>query len=185
MAVIGYARVSTVGQSLEAQLEKLKEAKAEKIYEETISGVRKDRPELAAMLEFARDGDTIVVTRLDRLARSTRHLLEIVEGLLDRGIRLHIMAINLDTGTPHGKLMVSMLASIAEFERALMLERQREGIAIAKEAGRYKGRKPTAQAKAAEAWCLIDQGKSKAEVARELNIGRSSLYRIIEAGRPE
>lgn len=181
MAIIGYARVSTSEQSLEAQLEQLKAAGVERIYEEKISGVKKDRPELAAMLDYVREGDSVIITKLDRIGRSTRHLLEIVETLKSKGVEFKVLNINLDTSTPTGKLMLTMLAAVASFEREMMLERQQEGISIARAAGKYKGRQPTARAKSAEVMALVAKGEKKSEIASKLGIGVASVYRIIKA----
>lgn len=179
MAAIGYARVSTIDQNLQAQLEALAAAACEKIYQEKESGAKKDRPELAIMMDYVREGDTVVVTKLDRLARDTFHLLSIVEQLTAKGVALRILNMGLDTSTPNGKLMLTMLAAIATFERELLKERQQEGIAIAKRNGVYKGRKPTAQAKGEEVKALAAQGMTKAEIARTLKMGESSVYRIL------
>ncbi len=185
MATIGYARVSTEGQELTAQLEQLEAAGVEKVFKEKASGVKEDRPQLAAMLEHARKGDTVVVCKLDRIARSTKHLLEIVEALEGKKVTFRVLNINLDTATPTGKLMLSMLAAIGQFEREMMLERQREGIRLAKAAGIYKGRKPTAKAQGARVLELIGQGKTKQAVADEVGIGVASVYRIAKAGKPK
>ncbi len=178
MALIGYARVSTEDQHLEMQLTQLQAAGVERIYKEKISGVQQDRPELVAMLDYVREGDTVVSAKLDRIARSTRHLLEIVEVLEKKGVAFRVLNINLDTATPTGKLMLSMLAAIGQFEREMMLERQREGIARAKQAGAYKGRKPTARAKSDQVVELLRQGMTRNAVARETGIGVASVYRI-------
>ena len=178
MALIGYARVSTEDQHLEMQLAQLREAGTERIYQEKISGVRTDRPELMALLDYVRDGDIVICCKLDRIARSTRHLLEVVEVLEKKGVAFRVLNINLDTSTPTGKLMLSMLAAIGQFEREMMLERQREGITLAKKAGAYKGRKPTARAKSELVLSLLDQGKTKEAVAKEIGIGIASVYRI-------
>ena len=130
MAKVGYARVSTTGQSLDTQLEAL--SGCEKVFREKISGAKDDRPELQAMLEFVREGDIVHVTKLDRLARNTRHLLEISEYLQGKSVALNILNIGINTATPTGKLMLTMIGAIATFERELMLERQAEGIALAK-----------------------------------------------------
>ena len=183
MAIIGYARVSTEGQELTAQLEQLNGAGVDKIFKEKASGVKQDRPQLAAMLDHLREGDTVIVCKLDRIARSTKHLLEIVETLEARKVSFKVLNINLDTSTPTGKLMLSMLASIAQFEREMMLERQREGIRLAKDAGRYQGRKATAQALSDKALELLAQGKTKQAVADELKIGIASVYRIAKAAK--
>lgn len=180
MAIVGYARVSTVGQNLETQLEQLGGAGAEKVFKEKASGVVEDRPQLVAMLDYVREGDTVIVSKLDRIARSTKHLLEIVEQLQARGVAFRVLNINLDTSTPTGKLMLTMLAGIATFEREMMLERQAEGIARAKDAGKYKGRKPTARAKAPQVLELLGQGLGKQAVADRLGIGVASVYRIVK-----
>lgn len=133
MAIIGYARVSTTGQSLEQQLTAL--AGCEKVFNEKVSGSKTDRPQLQAMLEFVRSGDVLKVTKLDRLARNTRHLLEITDQLHAKGVTLQIQNLGIDTATPTGKLMLTMIGAIATFEREIMLERQAEGIALAKAKG--------------------------------------------------
>ena len=183
MAIIGYARVSTEGQELTAQLEQLQAAGMDKVYKEKASGVKQDRPQLAAMLDHVREGDTVVVCKLDRIARSTKHLLEIVDALEARQVSFKVLNINLDTSTPTGKLMLSMLAAIGQFEREMMLERQREGIRLAKAAGAYKGRKPTAREQAGKVMELIGQGKTKQAVADEIGIGVASVYRIAQTHR--
>lgn len=183
MATIGYARVSTEGQELTAQLEQLNGAGVDKIFKEKASGVKQDRPQLAAMFDHIREGDTVIVCKLDRIARSTKHLLEIVETLEARKVSFKVLNINLDTSTPTGKLMLSMLASIAQFEREMMLERQREGIRLAKDAGRYQGRKATARALSDKVLELLVQGKTKQAVADELKIGIASVYRIAKAAK--
>jgi len=181
MAIVGYARVSTVGQKLDTQLEQLQVAGVEKIFQEKASGVDAQRQELANMMDYVRDGDTVVSCKLDRIARSTQNLLEIVARLETKGVSFRVLNINLDTSTPTGKLMLTMLAGIATFEREMMLERQREGIAKAKENGMYKGRKPTALAKSADVFRLLDEGVSKVKIAAELEIGIASVYRIVGA----
>ena len=183
MAVIGYARVSTEEQNLTAQLEQLKATGVEKIFKEKASGAKQDRPQLAAMLDYAREGDTVVVCKLDRVARSTKHLLEIVENLEAKQVAFKVLNINLDTSTPTGKLMLSMLAAIGQFEREMMLERQREGIRLAKQAGAYTGRKPTARAKSKEVLDLLKSGLTRSAVAARLGIGVASVYRIVQASR--
>jgi DNA invertase Pin-like site-specific DNA recombinase len=183
MALIGYARVSTEDQHLEMQLAQLQTAGVERIYKEKISGVKPDRPELQAMMDYVRDGDTVICCKLDRIARSTRHLLEIVENLEKKGVAFRVLNINLDTATPTGKLMLSMLAAIGQFEREMMLERQREGIARAQQAGAYKGRKPTARAQAERVLELLTQGNTREAVAREVGIGVASVYRILQSHR--
>lgn len=177
--VVGYARVSTISQSLYVQLDQLYQAGVERIYREKASGARSDRPELAAMLDFVREGDQVVCCKLDRIARSTRHLLEIVEALESKGVGFRVLNIDLDTKSPTGRLMLTMLGAMAAFEREMMLERQAEGIERAKRSGKYRGRKPTARAKAKEVERLASEGFKKQEIADRLGIGIASVYRIL------
>lgn len=181
---IGYARTSTLDQKagLEAQRDELKAAGCEKLFEEQVSSVDVGaRARLAEALDYVRDGDTLIVTRLDRLARSVPHLLEVLDTLTSKGATLRILGMGIDTGSPTGKLMLTVLGGIAEFEREIMLERQREGIAKAKAAGKYKGRKPTAMLKSKEVLELHRAGAGATQIAKELGIGRASVYRIIAA----
>jgi DNA invertase Pin-like site-specific DNA recombinase len=179
---IAYARVSTFEQQagLEAQLRDLRAAGCEKIFHEQVSSVEK-RPQLEACLDFVREGDTLVVTKLDRLARSTQHLLQIADRVKLKGAALHVLNLGADTGTATGKLMFTVIGAIATFEREMMLERQREGIAKAKAEGKYRGRKPTARARAAEIATLRADGVRPVDIARRLGIGRASVYRILES----
>ena len=130
-------------------------------------------------LDFVREGDTLVVTKLDRLARSTRHRNDIVDCLREKGSHLQILDLGIDTATPTGELVLTVIGGIAQFERQMMLERQREGIAKAKAAGKYKGRKPTARAKTQEVLDMRSMGVKATAIARELGIGRASVYRIL------
>lgn len=139
---IAYVRVSTIEQSEARQVEALRVHQIDKWFREKVSGKDTNRPQLQAMLEFAREGDTIYIHDFSRLARSTSDLLKLVETLQAKNIRLVSNKENIDTHTPTGKLMLTMIAAINEFERMNLLERQREGIAIAKRKGIYKGRKP-------------------------------------------
>ncbi|RWD44082.1 recombinase family protein [Mesorhizobium sp.] len=179
-ALVGYARTSTTDQKagLEAQLRDLDQAGCTKVFREEVSSVATNRPQLGAVLEWVREGDTLVVTKLDRLARSVADLVSITTALKAKGAGLRILAMNLDTATPTGKLMLNLLGSIAEFERELMLERQREGIAKAKADGKYAGRQPTARAKAGEVMRLRALGKSAGDIVAELGISRASVFRI-------
>ncbi len=179
MAIVGYARVSTTDQDLEAQLQQLKEAKCDQIFEEKESGAKTDRPVLAEMLRYVRRDDVVVVCKLDRIARSTKHLLEILELLESQKIPFRVLNINLDTGTATGKLMLTVLGAIATFEREMMLERQAEGIKIAKSRGVYTGRQPTARKKSDRVLELLALGRTKQSVADELRIGVASVYRIV------
>ena len=141
LANIAYVRVSTIEQNESRQMESLSTCGIDKIFKEKVSGKDTNRPELQAMLEYVREGDVVYVHDFSRLARSTKDLLDIIENLESRGIKLVSIKENMDTSTPQGKLMVTMLGAINEFERANILERQREGIEIAKKKGLYKGRK--------------------------------------------
>jgi DNA invertase Pin-like site-specific DNA recombinase len=138
---IGYVRVSTVEQNDARQVEALSKHNIEKWFKEKVSAKDTNRPQLQAMLEFAREGDTIYIHDFSRLARSTKDLLELIELLQAKGINLVSNKENIDTSTPTGKLMLTMIGAINEFERMNLLERQREGIALAKADGKYKGRK--------------------------------------------
>jgi len=179
---IGYARTSTVEQEagLEAQERDLRARGCTKVFSERVSSVAK-RERLEAALDYVREGDTLIVTKPDRLARSVADLLAIVKGLEDKGVSLLVLSMGgqaVDTKTPTGKLMLTMLGAVAEFERSLMLERQREGIARAKAEGAYKGRKPTARAKADEVRRLRTNGVGVAEISKQLGISRASVYRL-------
>jgi len=179
---IGYARTSTLEQvaGFEAQKRDLEAVGCSKVFAEQVSSVAQ-REQLEAAIDYLRDGDSLVVTKLDRLARSMRDLLDIVARIEAKGAGLRILVMNLDTTTATGKLMLNVLGSVAEFERSMMLERQREGVAKAKAEGKYKGRKPTARAKASEVKSMLEAGESPTEVAKKLGIGRSSVYRVIAA----
>lgn len=181
--LVGYARVSTADQTagLEAQERDLRATGCTKLFHEQASSVAQ-RDELVAALDFVREGDCLVVTKLDRLCRSVVDLVCIMETLRTKGVALRILSMNLDTATPTGKLMVNLLGSIAEFERELMLERQREGIAKAKAAGKYRGRAPTARRLAPQVRELKAGGAGACEIASRLQISRSSVYRILSGG---
>lgn len=178
--IVGYARTSTTDQDagLEAQHRDLGAAGVERLFSEQVSSVAQ-RPQLAAVLDFVRDGDVLVVTKLDRLARSMADLMDITRRLEAKGVALRILAMNLDTSTPTGKLMMNVLGSVAQFEREMMLERQREGIAKAKAAGKYRGRQATIDtAKIRE---LVALGIPKAKIAKQMGISRDSVYRALDA----
>ncbi len=183
---VGYARTSTLEQQagLDAQIRDLTAAGTEKIFSEQVSAVGK-RPQLEGALDFIREGDILIVTKLDRLARSTQHLLEIAQRVKAKRADLAILNLGADTSTATGKLIFTIIGAVGTFERELMLERQREGIAKAKAEGRYRGRKPTARARAAEVRALKADGVRPADIARQLGIGRASVYRVLGAGIPE
>jgi DNA invertase Pin-like site-specific DNA recombinase len=174
MTVFGYARVSTKDQSLDIQHAALKAAGCEKISGASTQG----RAELANLLEYIREGDTLVVTRIDRLARSIGDLQDIVRFLKDKGATLQATEQRIDTSTAAGKAFLDMLGVFAEFETNLRRERQLEGIAKAKAAGAYKGRRRSIDA--AKVRALKEQGLGPTKIAEQLKIGRASVYRVLE-----
>lgn len=180
---IAYVRVSTVEQNEARQLEALKKYEIDKWFTEKISAKDTNRPQLQAMLDFAREGDTIYIHDFSRLARSTADLLNIVEQLNNKRIHLVSNKENIDSSTPTGKLMLTMIAAINEFERNNLLERQREGIAIAKREGKYKGRKPVhidSEAFSAAYTDYINRKISKLEMAKRLNVSRPTLDKLLK-----
>lgn len=183
-AVVGYARTSTGDQEagLESQIEELNAAGCTRIFAEKVSSVDAARPQLQAALAFLREGDEFICSKPDRLARSTTELLRIVEELTSRGVRVRLLSMNIDTSSATGKLLLTLMGAVAAFEREIMLERQRAGIAKAKAEGKFKGRAPTARAKAAEVHRLIAAGAKPADIARLTNISRASFYRIAKSG---
>lgn len=181
---IGYARTSTLDQKagLEAQERDLRQSGCEKLFIEQVSSVDvRGRQKLAEALDYIREGDTLVVTKLDRLARSVAHLHEILATVQKKGAALKILSMGIDTATPTGKLMLNILGGVAEFEREIMLERQREGIAKAKAEGKYKGRKPTAMNQAEKVKQLHKDGMKPNAIAVSVGISRASVYRAINA----
>ena len=178
MAVYGYARVSTTDQDLTVQHDALKAAGCEVIRSEKVSGTsRKGRSEFHTLMEFLREGDTLIVTRIDRLARSIRDLQNIVHELKDTGVTLKATEQPIDTATAAGKAFLDMLGVFAEFETNLRKERQMEGIVKAKKNGVYKGRKPTIDRD--RVMTLKGEGKSPTTISREMKISRDSVYRIL------
>lgn len=183
---IGYIRVSTVEQNLARQEEGLEKYNIEKMYSEKVSAKDTNRPKLKEMLDFARNGDTIYIWDFSRLARSTKDLLELVEVMNDKGIKLVSIKENLDTSTPNGKLMLTMIGAINEFERANLLERQREGIAIAKRDGKYKGRKEVAIVDFKDHYERYKNREiNKSMLAKELNVSRPTLDKLILKAKEE
>lgn len=181
--VVEYIRVSSVEQNEARQVEALKKYNAEKTFLEKVSGKDTNRPQLQAMLEFVREGDTVVIHEFSRLARNTKDLLDIVEQLNNKGVELISNKENLDTSTPTGKLMLTMLGAIAEFERQQILERQREGIALAKKEGKYKGRQVKAinEEIFGKYYAEYKLRKiNKVELAKKLNISRPTLDKLLK-----
>jgi DNA invertase Pin-like site-specific DNA recombinase len=182
--LIGYARTSTHDQvaGLEAQERDLLAHGCERLWKEQTSALG-PRKALEEAMAYAREGDALVVAKICRLARSVANLVEIIGRLEKKGVSLRILSIGIDTGTPTGRLMLNLLASISQFEREVMLERQREGVAKAKAEGKYKGRKPTARAKSAQVLELDRQGLSREGIASQLGIGVASVYRVLKSAR--
>ena len=183
---VAYVRVSTVDQNEERQIEALEKHGIDKWYIEKISAKDTNRPQLQAMLDYVRDGDTVYIHDFSRLARNTKDLLEIVELLESKGVSLVSNKENVDTSTPSGKLMLTMIGAIAEFERANLLERQREGIAIAKQKGVYKGRKPIEiddKRFEEEYQKYMNREINKTELAKRLNVSRPTLDKMIRDKR--
>jgi DNA invertase Pin-like site-specific DNA recombinase len=182
--LVGYARTSSLGQvaGLEAQERELSAAGCEKVFREQVSSVAK-RDQLEAALDFCREGDQFIVSKIDRLARSVGDLLNIVARLEAKKVSLRVLSMSgsqpLDTGTATGRLMLAVIGAVGQAERETMLERQREGIAKAQREGRYKGRVPTVRRRAAEIFRLKEQGVTPTEIAQRLGIGRASVYRIL------
>ncbi|WP_343102129.1 recombinase family protein [Romboutsia sp. MSSM.1001216sp_RTP31141st1_G3_RTP31141_220114] len=179
--IVGYVRVSTVEQNESRQLITMEKYSVEKVFSEKVSAKDTNREELNKMLEFVREGDTIVIHDFSRLARSTKDLLHIVELLEDKNVNLISAKENIDSSTPTGKLMLTMIGAINEFERTNMLERQREGIAIAKEQGKYKGRKEVKVDNFEEYYTrYLNREFNKTQLAKELDISRPTLDKLIK-----
>lgn len=178
---IGYVRVSTEEQNEARQVEALQKLGVQKIYIEKKSGKNLDRPVLQEMLDFIREGDTVYVHDLSRISRSLTDLLNLVELLQKKKVHFISNKEQVDTTTPTGRLFLSIVGAINEFERTNLLERQREGIAIAKRVGKYKGRKPRTLDHVAELYNMwIRRDKSKAEIARDYQISRPTLDRLFK-----
>lgn len=179
---VAYVRVSTVEQNEGRQVEALKPHGIERWYIEKVSGKNADRPKLQEMMDFVREGDTVYIHDFSRLARSTVDLLNITEQLQEKGVHLVSNKENIDTSTPTGRLMLTMIAAIAQFERENLLERQREGIALAKEAGKYKGgqvKKINQKAFAELYQQYMSRQITKVEFAKRLNVSRPTLDKLL------
>lgn len=181
---VGYIRVSTIEQNEERQVKDLIEnAKVEKVFLDKLSGKDTNRPQFQAMLDYVREGDTVVVSEYSRLGRSTIDLLQILQQLEEKGVTVVSRKENLDTSTPHGKFILTVLLSICELERTLMLQRQKEGIAIAKAEGKYKGR---AEKQRPENWeelykAYITRQITATALAKKCGVSRPVLYKWIKA----
>lgn len=183
--LIGYARVSTQDQDPELQVKALKKAGCEKIFVEKASGAKRDRPELQAAIDYARTGDTIVVWKLDRLARSLKQLIETVEGLEGRGIGFQSLTETIDTNSPGGRLVFTIFGGLAEFERSIIKERTRAGLEAARSRGRIGGRPRSVSDEdiAAAKAMLKDPEISVRQVAKRIGCSEATLYRYLPAAR--
>jgi DNA invertase Pin-like site-specific DNA recombinase len=183
---IGYARVSTRDQNLDLQLAALRSAGCDRIFEDTMSGTKAGRPGLAKALEALREGDTLIVWKLDRLGRSVKDLLDFAGGLNERGIGFVSLTDSIDTTTASGRFFFNVMASLAQMERELMVERTQAGLQAAREQGRVGGRKRVmTEAKIRSARKLLSQGTPPKEVAASLEVSVPTLYRWVPATNPE
>ena len=188
---VGYIRVSTVEQHEDRQVKDLTEnAKVSKVFMDKLSGKDTNRPQLKAMLDYVREGDTVVVSEYSRLARSTRDLIDIIETLQNKGVTVISMKEKLDTSTPQGEFMLTVFAGIATLERKLMLQRQREGIAIAKANGKYKGRQSKQKPEDWESLKAMYMSRqiTVSEIAKRCDVSRPIVYKWLKetpAGTPE
>ena len=180
MTSIGYARVSTGEQDTALQLDALRKAGCERLFEDKASGMKTDRLGLAEAIRYVRDGDTLTVWKLDRLGRSLSHLIQLTSELAGRGVGFRSLSEAIDTTSAHGKLLLHMLGALAEFERSLITERTRAGLAAAKRRGVKVGRKPKlSPAQVKHAAKLIAGGERGDEVAKTMQVGKSTLYRAL------
>ncbi|TDA43630.1 recombinase family protein [Burkholderia pyrrocinia] len=181
MAILGYARVSTVEQTLDLQRDALQAAGASNIYEDKASGKTADRPELEHCLKALRAGDTLVVWRLDRLGRNLQDLIRIVNNLEARDVKFRSAMESIDTGGPTGKLVFHMFAALAEFERELIRERTLAGLEAARARGRHGGRPPALDAKQRKAALAMMKNRdlSVAEISRQFGVSRTTLYNLL------
>lgn len=184
MGLIGYARVSTADQDTALQTDALRKAGCERVFEDTVSGVKADRPGLAAALAYLRDGDVLVVWRLDRLGRSLPHLIETIGALEARGVGFRSLSESIDTTTPGGRLIFHVFGALGQFERDLIGERTKAGLAAAAARGRKGGRKPVVTAdKLRRAREHLANGLNVREAAARLKIGKTALYAALHAAR--
>jgi DNA invertase Pin-like site-specific DNA recombinase len=179
---IGYARVSTQDQSLELQREALVNAGCQTVHEDKVSGTRADRPGLAKAMELLRDGDTLVVSKLDRIGRSVKHLVDLVGELHKHGVHFKSLTDAIDTSTPSGHFFFQVMARLAEMERELIIERTRAGLDVARQLGRKGGRKPKMTASKIEsAKKMLASGVPAKDVAKNLGVSVPTLYRWVPA----
>lgn len=178
---IGYGRVSTADQTARSQEDALKAAQVDRLFVDTFTGTKMSRPELDKALDQLRAGDVLVITRLDRLGRSTKDLLNIVSHLEERGVQLEVLEQSIDTSTPEGKLFFTMVAAFAEFEREIMRSRTIDGLAAARARGKLGGRKPVmSQTRIEAAYKMYSDGRQVSDIADIFGVSRPTIYRAIE-----
>lgn len=178
---VGYARVSTTEQSLAVQMGELAAQQCERIFEDKATGTNTNRPGLTELLSFVREGDSVIVSRLDRFARSLADLFQLLQSLSDKGVSFQCVHQSIDTGSSTGKLTLAILGAVAEFENDLRRERQREGIAQAKAKGVYKGRRAVIDAQTVRQ--LASGGMGPSAIAKQLGCHRQSVYRLMATSR--
>lgn len=183
--IVGYARVSSVDQNLDRQLVQLKAENVEKLFIDKVSGKNLDRPGFSAMMEYVREGDVLVICSMDRLARSLMDLLDVTRKLQEMGVTVKFLKEKIELSASGetsaiSKLLLAMMGAVAEFERSLIRERQQQGIALAKARGVYRGRKPIDSERLEEAKRRIASGVPKTKVAKDLKIGRTTLYKYLK-----
>ncbi|MGM0884452.1 MAG: recombinase family protein [Bacillota bacterium] len=181
MVKIGYARVSTSDQSMDLQIDSLKDSGCDRIFEEKVSGKKSDRPELARCLESLRSGDTLVIWKLDGLGRTTKQLIELSHDLKERGINLQIITLGVDTSTPAGKLFFAIMAGLAEMEAETIRERTQAGLQAARARGRKGGRPPLDKSKVEMALLLYDSRKyTIKEITEQTGVSKAKLYQVLK-----
>lgn len=181
MQIIGYGRVSTGDQNADSQVDALTKAGANRVFIEKFTGTKVDRPELNKTFEYLRTGDQLVITKLDRLGRSTKDLLALLERLNEQGVELKVLDQNIDTSTAEGKFFFTIIGAVAEFERSLIVSRTRDGLAAARARGRVGGRKPKLSAKQqTEIRRLYDAGdKTVLEIGELFGVSRPTVYSVL------
>jgi DNA invertase Pin-like site-specific DNA recombinase len=184
LALVGYSRVSTDGQHLELQTDALREVQCDRVFSDIASGSVRDRPQLQAALDFLRAGDTLIVWRLDRLGRSLSHLLKVIEGLEERGIEFRSVTENIDTTSATGRLVLHLFGALAQFERSLLQERTKAGLAAARARGRKGGRKPLLSERQIRVVKGLHEGgdHSVSEIAALVHASRATIYRALDKG---
>ena len=181
---IGYGRVSTADQNLASQEDALNAAGCDRVFTDTFTGTKKNRPELNKALDILRDGDTLVITRLDRLARSAKDLLEIVTGLEERGVEFEVIEQSIDTKTPEGKLFFTIISGFAEFEHEIMRSRTMDGLAAARARGRMGGRPPKFTPKQkAQIVRLYNDGMHVSEIMQMFSAARPTIYKVLNEAK--